>query len=332
GILLRNGETLECLSRLKKIFFDKTGTLTSGNLMFKQLVMHPAIKKSRSDLEQKIVSLAAHSSHPIAACILNALPFKKQSPQNVSHFTTHPGLGVEGRVGNRDNQTLYLGSKLFMSIKHQVMDSYFQKLISEAESRGETTVLVGIESKVVAMLTFHEELRPEAESTISQIQKLGLQAIVVTGDSKPVSRMVREKFPNVVFQTGLLPEQKVQIIDSSRMTDCSTVMVGDGINDAPALAAADVGIAVGTGTDLARAAASVNIISHDLGKIPWLVLYARKVKHKIVQNLFWAFFYNVVAIALAAAGLLNPLIAATAMILSSLFVVWNSQQLKIHGD
>ncbi|RMF56493.1 MAG: cation-translocating P-type ATPase, partial [Calditrichaeota bacterium] len=291
------------------------------------VTLHPDAELSRDALLARVAALAGNSSHPIAKGVLASLTPGSFGELHTSDFRTYPGLGIAGRINGDGNGMLYLGSPGFMEREHQQTDAYFETLLEKANARGETTVLAAQNARVVAALTFKESFRPEAVSVLLQLQKLGLDVAILTGDSKPLSEVARKRLKGIAYYNGLLPEHKVGRIVAAGELGHLTAMVGDGINDAPALAAAHVGIAVATGTDLAREAASVNIVGHDLQQLPWLICYARRVVRKIRQNLFWAFFYNVVAIGFAVTGLLNPLVAALAMILSSLFVVSNSRRL-----
>jgi Cu2+-exporting ATPase/Cu+-exporting ATPase len=187
--------------------------------------------------------------------------------------------------------------------------------------------LAAWEGRVRAALFFREEMRPQAALAVQALQAQGVRVLVLTGDSKALPPALQASFPGVEFRTGLLPEDKVAAMRSCRQLG-AVAMVGDGINDAPALAAADVGIAVGTGADLTREAAAINVLGSELERIPWLVAYARRVRRVVWGNLFWAFVYNLLAVGLAVTGRLNPLVAALAMVLSSLFVIGNSRRLR----
>lgn len=327
GILVRTGGVFEVLPRLRRIYFDKTGTLTSGTLRFSRAFIDPDAETDEPELLERVRALMAQSSHPMAASFLGATG-NLGDPSPVRDFRSHPGLGIEGKVGSAAAPLIFVGSARFMQEQNQAMSTAMETAVAEAEASGESTALVGWCGRVRAALFFREELRPEVPSTLTALQRMGLGVGILTGDRKPLSRLFGDQVRGAEIHGGLLPEDKVAAITHSRGAQGPTAMVGDGLNDAAALAAADVGMAVGTGTDLTREAASVNFVGSDLAKIPWLLSYSRKVRHRIWGNLFWAFSYNLVAIGLATAGLLNPLIAALAMIFSSLFVVVNSQRLR----
>jgi Cu2+-exporting ATPase/Cu+-exporting ATPase len=311
GVLVRSGEALELLARVRQVCFDKTGTLSTGRLEYLR-----AAGAGPGDLG-RISLLASQSPHPIGAGLRQqvapaALP--------VAEFRLHPGLGVEGLVGS---QRLWVGSPRFMERAGLTPD---QELVA-GQGEGEVMALAAWEGRVRAALFFREELRPDAAAAVQALRGQGIEVQVLTGDLKALPPALQAGFPGVEFCTGLLPEGKVEAVRARRRKG-AVAMVGDGINDAPALAAADVGIAVGTGADLTREAAAVNVLGSELDRVPWLLAYARRVRRVVWGNLFWAFLYNLLALGLAVSGRLNPLIAALAMVLSSLFVIGNSRRLR----
>ena len=311
GILVRNGEALELLARTRQLCFDKTGTLSTGQLQYLR-----SVGAAVGDLE-RISRLSSHSPHPIGAGLRRAVP---PPALPVTGFRLHPGLGVEGEV---DGRRLWVGSRRFMERLGLALD---EELVVD-QREGEVLALAAWAGQVRAALFFREEVRPEAAGAVAALRAQGVRVQVLTGDPKALPEALRRQFPGVEFRSGLLPEDKVAAVRAWRLSGV-VAMVGDGINDAPALAAADVGIAVGTGTDLTREAAAVNILGSELDKIPWLLAYARRVRRVVWGNLFWACFYNFLAVGLAVTGQLNPLVAALAMVLSSLFVIGNSRRLR----
>jgi Cu2+-exporting ATPase/Cu+-exporting ATPase len=311
GVLVRSGEALELLARVRQVCFDKTGTLSTGRLEYLR-----AVGAGAGDLG-RICLLASQSPHPIGAGLRQQVP---PAPLPVAGFRLHPGLGVEGLVGN---QRLWVGSLRFMERAGLALDQG----LAAGRGEGEVMALAAWEGRVRAALFFREELRPRAAQAVQAVQGLGVRVQVLTGDSKALPPALQAGFPGVGFRTGLLPEDKVEAVRACRRAGL-VAMVGDGINDAPALAAADVGIAMDTGADLTREAAAVNVLGSELDRIPWLLAYARRVRRVVWGNLFWAFIYNLVALGLAISGRLNPLIAALAMVLSSLFVIGNSRLLR----
>ncbi|MCC7265039.1 MAG: cadmium-translocating P-type ATPase [Candidatus Latescibacteria bacterium] len=311
GVLVRNGEALELLARTRQVFFDKTGTLSTGQLQYLR-----AEGAGAEDLAG-IGLLASRSPHPIGAGLRQVIT---PALLPVEGFRLHPGLGVEGRVGER---LLWVGSQRFMERAGMALDPE----LANHQAEGEVMALAAWEGRVRAALFFREQLRPEAAAAVQAVRGQGLGVQVLTGDTKALPAALQAQFPGVVFRTGLLPEDKVAAVRQARQHGV-VAMVGDGINDAPALAAAEVGIAMGTGADLTREAAAVNILGSELDRVPWLLAYARRVRRVVWGNLFWAFFYNLLAVGLAVTGRLNPLVAALAMVVSSLFVIGNSRRLR----
>jgi Cu2+-exporting ATPase/Cu+-exporting ATPase len=328
GILVKNGATLETLGAVQQAFFDKTGTLTTGTPSFTGAVVHPECPLPEPEILQRVAVLQSLVPHPIAQAFILAVGEPK-SDQTVADFRYHPGLGLEGRVGEAGQPHLVVGSARLMARAGLQLDGTLQQLVNGEGPTGATVVFVGWDGRVQAALFFRETVRPEAGSTLEGLQSLGVRVSILTGDRAVPAPTLGYLPASVQVKAGLMPEDKVRILRTARTAERSVAMVGDGINDAPALAAADVGIAVGTGADLTREAADVNVLSPDLGKVLWIIQYARKLRRTVRGNLFWAFAYNGVAIAFAAAGRLNPLVAAAAMIASSLFILWNTRRLAL---
>jgi heavy metal translocating P-type ATPase len=327
GVLVKNSATLEVLGSLRRAFFDKTGTLTTGTPGFTGAVLHPSCPLPQAELLHRIAVLQSRVPHPLAHAFLAAVGESK-GDQMLTDFRYHPGLGVEGTVGGPEEPHLYIGSARFMERAGLQLDPAMA-LAANPASDDATTVLVGWDGRVRGVLFFQERLREEAVPVLKDLRSLGVRSDVLTGD-RAVPTPTRRQIPaSLTVKAGLLPEDKVREVQAARLSGERVVMVGDGMNDAPALAAADVGIALGTGADLTREAADVNVLDPDLRKVLWIVKYARQVRRTIRGNLFWAFTYNGVAIAFAAAGALNPPVAAAAMIASSLFILWNTRRLAL---
>ncbi len=311
GVLVRSGEAMELLARVGQVCFDKTGTLSTGQLQYLR-----SVGAGEEELGW-ICRLASQSPHPIGSGLRRAVV---PADLPLEGFRLHPGLGVEGQVGGR---VLWVGNRRLMQRAGMAAVEEWD----HHQAEGEVMALAAWEGRVRAALFFREQLRPEAAAVVQALRAQGAAVQVLTGDSKALPQNLQALFPGVLFRTGLLPEDKVEAVSQARRRGV-VAMVGDGINDAPALAAADVGIAVGTGADLTREAAAVNILGCELDRIPWLLAYARRVRRVVWGNLFWAFFYNLLAVGLAVSGRLNPLVAALAMVLSSLFVIGNSRRLR----
>ncbi len=326
GILIRNGATLEVLGSLRRIFFDKTGTLTSGTLQYAGSTIAPNCPLPEPGLLQRLAALQCLAPHPLAHAFLAAVGDPKPG-QSVTSFRYHPGLGLEGTVGNERSPHLFVGSARFMDRMGLRLPSVIREATDTESAAGQTVIFAGWDGEVEAALFFHDKLREEAPRVLEGFRGMAIHVAVLTGDRAATASPLAQLSPLLEVKAGLLPQDKVQEVQKVSRSGGPVAMVGDGINDAPALAAANVGIALGTGTDLTREAADVNILDPDLDKVLWIARYAQRVRRTVRRNLFWAFAYNGIAMAFAAAGRLNPLIAAAAMIASSLIILWNSRRL-----
>jgi heavy metal translocating P-type ATPase len=326
GVLIRDGDALATLASAKSICFDKTGTLTTGEVTVE------AVRYDPGSHQQTVLSVAraiSHSSnHPLAAAVERYANSRlSRSDAMVHSASVRPGRGIVGLCDDVA-AAAYLGSRAWMAECGQRIRS---ELVSCKGSQDDASAetFVAWHGQTRARFTFHEAIRPEAEASITLLRRLGLEAVMLTGDRMPRAKALAESL-GIRFRAELLPADKLAIIQNLRARG-PVIMVGDGINDAPALAAADVGVALGSGTDIARHSAQVCLLTSDLSRLPWLVDLARRTQRTIRWNLVWAFAYNVVGIGLAAAGWLHPVLAALAMGLSSFFVIANSLSLA-HFD
>ena len=318
GVLIRSGGILERLSRIRKIFFDKTGTLTENRLAVAEISVAPNTISADETLTWA-APLESASEHAIARAIVAEAENRNLSSGQLVDFTVIPGRGVEGSVVLKgETRRITAGSLKLLLKKHEIPNDF------PNTDESLTTIYIGWDSKIQASITLSDTLRPEAHEVIAKLHLSGIHTAVISGDlDSPTRRLAAELNINEVFSERT-PVEKVESIKNAK---CSIAMVGDGINDAPALAEAYVGIAIGGGTDLARQASDITLLGDDLTRIPW-VLELSKSTHKIIrQNLFWAFGYNFIAITLAFFGFVHPLIAATAMFISSLFVIANSMRI-----
>ncbi|MBI2487956.1 MAG: heavy metal translocating P-type ATPase [Deltaproteobacteria bacterium] len=332
GVLLRTGETVERLSHIKRIFFDKTGTLTKGKMEISSVFVDSNSRISLSDFISTSASLESASEHPLGKSLGEFASKKGYVLIPISEFRASPGMGVQGKVGEL-GETVYIGSRRFMEKIGLVRNEAIVNEQKRLESEGQTVAFCGWGQEVKGILGFSEELREEAGEAVLSLRDLDIDIFVITGDDKFVGEALSKNL-GVEVRSGLLPQDKVNEIKASKNRNGLTAMVGDGINDAPALAASDVGIALGCGVDITRESADASLLGNDLKKIPWVLKLAKKTQGKIKENLFWAFFYNTIGIGLAAMGLLKPVIATLAMIISGLFVMGNSlriQNLKINS-
>lgn len=314
GIIIKGAEVLEDSRRLDVIVLDKTGTVTEGRMELVEVI-------SPGGEGEELVSLAAalesRSEHPIAQAIANSTEFA----QSVTDFENRPGFGV---VGSVDAVRVQVGRRdLFSEIPAEI-----EKLAGEAEANGHTVVFVGRGPVAQAALVVADRIKPSSAEAVAALRRQDLDLVLLTGDNERTGRSVAAAVGIERVSASMFPDAKAAEIARLQDQGHRVAMVGDGINDAPALAQADVGIAVGSGTDIAMEASDLTVLRGDLLAVADAVALARRTFGTIKGNLFWAFAYNLAAIPLAASGVLNPMIAAAAMGLSSLFVVTNSLRLR----
>lgn len=319
GVLVRDGGAFALLASSRNVCFDKTGTLTTGDAKVTRVDLDPGT--SEHELIAVADSLARFSTHPLAAAISRyaeeSLEF--QTAEEPTSVSVLPGLGVMGQLGPIKNMA-YLGSLRWINQCGQKLPGRFSAVIDDAQDSA--TTLVAWDGRIRGRFRLSETVRPEAQAAIAQLNALGFTSVMLTGDRE--SRANRfASLMGMNYQAELLPEAKLEVIEALKV-DGPVIMVGDGINDAPALAAADVGIALGSGTDISRHSAGVCLLGNDLSRLPWLVRLAQRTAKTVRWNLFWAFAYNIAGIGLAASGWLHPVFAAIAMTISSLLVITNS--------
>ncbi len=329
GVIVRSAPLLERAASIGGVFFDKTGTLTERTPRLVAVEPAAACRLSADELLARAAALEAGNPHPVARAIVAACDSARRATDGavvVTAVRLQPGRGVRGVI---EGQALAVGSLRFAAAE---LGPAALPAASSADG-GESVVAVWTSGQLLGMLRFTETVRADAAGAIAALRRLSVRVGLLSGDTA-AAVLVPSLIAASEAQVGLLPEDKVAQLRRHRRlahdgrSSTGVAMVGDGINDAPALAAADLGIAVGSATDLARMTADVAIVADDLGRIPWLIAYARRVGRVIRQNLFWACAYNAGAVALAAAGALNPLIASLAMLGSSLAVVANARRLR----
>ncbi|OAQ20859.1 heavy metal translocating P-type ATPase [Thermosulfurimonas dismutans] len=327
GILIKNALALEEGAQVEVCVLDKTGTLTHGKPEVK--AVFPAEEYSEEDLLRLAGALECHSEHPLSKAIVKAAE-GLELPE-VKGLTAIPGKGLSGEI---DGQTVLVGKPNWVKAQVEVPKALEEKVLEEASS-GKTVVLVAYAGKAVGFLTIADVLRPEAKEVINDLKALGLKVFMLTGDNQATAASIAKELTLDGFMAEVLPEDKAQKIRELQEKGQRVMMVGDGINDAPALAQADLGVALSSGTDIAIESADVALMRADLRLVPWTVKLCRATLRIIKQNLFWAFGYNVLAIPLAAGVFypffgwrLSPAIAAAAMALSSVSVVTNALRLK----
>jgi Cu2+-exporting ATPase len=322
GCLVRDPGTLEALARTRLLAFDKTGTLTSGR---PRLVGIESEGVATNEVLARCAGLERHSEHALARAITLAASARGLMPVVTRDVRAAPGRGI---TGNADGQPIAAGNSALMSeLGWQLAPSLIEPARS-LEASGHTVIYLGWEGRVRALLALDDTPLAEARSMIEELQNLGPHVALVSGDLAPAARRAGAAVGIEDVQAGLSPEAKRAALDRYRQRYGVVAMVGDGLNDGPVLADADVGIAVGSATDLARETASLVLPVGGLWMLPWVIAVARSVRRTILTNLIWAFGYNLVALSLAALGLLQPVLAAAVMASSSLLLVVNSLRLS----
>jgi Cu+-exporting ATPase len=323
GILIKDAEALEIAHGIKVVAFDKTGTLTQGK---PELVAAEAANGNRSALLLVSASIQAGSEHPLARAVLDVASQEGLQPHRAIDVRAVAGRGIAATVSMR---SLRLGSSRFMD-ELRVDTSPMMMRATQLQNEGKTVSWVADvteEPVLLGLLAFGDTVKTTAEQAISQLRRLGVKSVLLTGDNKGSAQAVGKLLGIDEIRSEVLPEDKANIVEELKRGGF-VAMVGDGINDAPALAAADVGIAMSTGTDVAMHAAGITLMRGNPALVADAIDISRRTYSKIRQNLFWAFAYNVVGIPLAAFGLLNPMIAGAAMALSSVSVVTNALMLR----
>jgi len=323
GILIKDAEALEITHSLSTIAFDKTGTLTEGKPSVKKMYSFDA---SERDVLGVLASIQSGSEHPLAKAVINEATKKNIIVIHATSSKTLPGRGLEAIV---QGKKYILGSKRLLS-ELKIQDEAIMNLAKDREFLGETvSFLIDAEAvKIIGMITFSDTIKESARQTIIRLKQLGIKTMMLTGDNQGSANVVAKTLEIDFVRAEVLPEHKSEVIQEFKSKGEIVGMVGDGINDAPALAAAHVGMAMSTGTDVAMHSAGITLMRGDPLLIPDAVSISRRTYAKIKQNLFWAFIYNVVGIPLAALGYLSPVVAGAAMALSSVSVVTNSLLLK----
>ena len=323
GVLLRSGEYVEKARKLSTVVFDKTGTLTKGEPTVTD------IKAYNSYTEQDVLLFAGAaekgSEHPLAEAILAKAQDLKVTVPKTDTFEALPGRGVQCTVGGK---RVLLGNRKLMQ-EQNVLITELEADHSALEAQGKTVMILAVDAVAAGLIAAMDTAKENAAQAITELKDMGLEVAMLTGDNERTAKAIAEQLGITQVIANVLPWQKVDAIKALQSQGKVVAMVGDGINDAPALAQADIGIAIGSGTDIAKETGGIVLIRDDLRDVALGIELSKKTMRKIDTNLFWAFAYNVVMIPIAAAGLLNPMYAAGAMAISSLTVVSNSALLKL---
>jgi Cu+-exporting ATPase len=323
GILIKGPEILESTRRVDTIVLDKTGTVTTGRM---QLVEVLPIASTDADDMLRLAGSAEHASeHPIGRAIADGARARGLPLAPVESFASTQGLGVQGVV---DGRAVVVGRPAFLGDWGLHLDDTTRDSVDAAEALGRTAVVVGWDGAVRGVVVVADAVKDTSAAAIGHLRDLGLTPVLLTGDNERAARAVAAAVGITEVVAEVLPADKVAVVRDLQADGRVVAMVGDGVNDAAALAQADLGLAMGTGTDVAIEASDITLVRGDLRAAGDAIRLSRRTLATIKGNLFWAFAYNVAAIPLAAAGLLNPLVAGAAMAFSSVFVVTNSLRLR----
>ncbi|MBO0745849.1 MAG: heavy metal translocating P-type ATPase, partial [Candidatus Dormibacteraeota bacterium] len=322
GVFFKNGEALESSRRVDAVVLDKTGTVTSGRMAVTAVEAAPG--EAGHDVLRWAAAVEDASSHPIARATVAEARARELAIPEVEAAESVAGLGATGTV---EGERVLVGSAALLTRHGVDVPAALVAARADHEAAGETAVLVARGGRAVGMLGIADTVKPGASDAVESLRRMGLHCVLVTGDAEATARAVAAQAGIEEVRASTLPADKVEIVRELQARGHRVAVVGDGVNDGPALAAADLGLAMGSGTDVAIAAADLVLVRDDLRVVPLALGLARRTLTTIRGNLIWAFGYNVAAIPLAASGHLDPLIAGAAMAASSAFVVWNSGRL-----
>ncbi len=328
GILIKGGDVLEAAHKLKFVVFDKTGTITKGKPEVTEVVPGKGVAERK--VLEIAVSLEKGSEHPLAEAIVQEAKNKKITPKKAAHFQALVGRGVKGKLGS---QEYYLGNVKLMKEKKIPLASVLT-MLEKLENEGKTVMILAERKRVLGLIAVADEIKEDSPNAVAVLKTMGIIPYMITGDNKRTAQAIAKKVGIEKFFAEVLPDEKVAYVKELQKKG-KTAMVGDGINDAPALAQADIGIAMGSGTDVAMETGNIVLMKNSLLDVPRAIKLSKMTMNKIKQNFFWALIYNILGIPIAAGvlypftgWLLSPIIAGGAMAMSSVSVVTNSLLLR----
>ena len=322
GILIRGAEYLERSQKITTIVFDKTGTLTKGEPSVTNIIQFGQF--SENHILEYASSVESGSEHPLAQAIIHDAEMKHVITKTPKNFEAISGMGVKAIVNDK---TVLFGNRKLLN-KFNVPTGQIEQKMESLESEGKTVMIVAVDQTIAGLIAVADTLKESSRAAIESLKSLGIETVMLTGDNEKTAKTVAKNVGIDKVIANVLPAEKADVIKKLQLEKKIVAMVGDGINDAPALAQADIGIAIGSGSDIAKETGGIILIKDDIMDVARAIRLARATMKKIKQNLFWALIYNTGAIPIAAIGLLNPIIAAAAMALSSISVIGNSYFLK----
>ncbi|MFB5678275.1 heavy metal translocating P-type ATPase [Paenibacillus terreus] len=323
GILFKGGEHLEAARNIRTVVLDKTGTVTNGKPELTDMI--PASDMPEERLLRLLGAAEKGSEHPLAEAIVAGIAARSVELPEASAFESIPGYGVRAVV---EGSTVLAGTRRLMERENVQLDQQVGEMMEQLESSGKTAMIIAVDDRYAGLVAVADTIKDTSREAVSRLHEMGVEVLMITGDNERTAQAVAEQAGIRRVLAEVLPEGKADEVKKLQQLGGSVAMVGDGINDAPALATADVGMAMGTGTDVAMEAADITLMRGDLNSIPDAIMMSRRTMANIKQNLFWALAYNVIGIPIAALGFLAPWLAGAAMAFSSVSVVLNALRLQ----